>query len=325
MSKERRLGRGLEALLGRPAEDRQTATTPPVADNKRPQTATGHDPVEGHIWLGIYEIDRNPYQPRVDFDETGLQSLCESLGEHGMLQPLVVRRVGERFELISGERRWRAATIAGWEKVPVQLREADDRQMAEWAIVENVQRKDLGPLEKAASFQRYLEQYGCTQEELAGRVKIDRSTIANLIRLLELPEAVKDALHKGAISQGHGRALLPLGDELEQVAFCKRIESESLSVRATEELVQEAIHTADVEPLSIFNGEANGPPPSPARTRSDHLASLEQELRTALGTKIELRQTRRGSVRIVVHFKNNDEFERLRELLGGHSKQRAIG
>ena len=225
----------------------------------------------------------------------------------------------------SGERRWRAATIAGWEKVPVQLREADDRQMAEWAIVENVQRKDLGPLEKAASFQRYLEQYGCTQEELAGRVKIDRSTIANLIRLLELPEAVKDALRKGAISQGHGRALLPLGDEKEQVTFCRRIESESLSVRATEELVQEAIHTADAEPLSIFNGEPDGRPAGPSRTRSDHLASLEQEFRTTLGTKVELRQTRRGSGRIVVHFKNNDEFERLRDLLGGQSEQRAVG
>jgi len=325
VSRERRLGRGLEALLGRTANERQTVTTPPEVDIERPRTATGHERVEGHIWLGIYDIDRNPYQPRVDFDDTGLQSLCESLGEHGMLQPLVVRRVGERFELISGERRWRAATIAGWEKVPVQLREADDRQMAEWAIVENVQRKDLSPLEKAASFQRYLEQYGCTQEELAGRVKIDRSTIANLVRLLELPETVKDSLRKGAISQGHGRALLPLGDEHEQVAFCRRIESESLSVRATEELVQETIRTADVEPLSIFNCETDNPPPSPSRTRSDHLASLEQELRTALGTKVELRQTRHGSGRIVVHFKNNDEFERLRELLGGHSEQQAVG
>ncbi len=334
MSKERRLGRGLEALLGRPADDRTadvTAQTPTPSTPIAPQpaaprsSATGHEPVEGHVMLGIYDIDRNPYQPRVEFDESEIQSLCESLGEHGMLQPLVVRQVGDRFELVSGERRWRAATIAGWEKVPVHIRQADDRQMAEWAIVENVQRKDLGPLEKAASFHRYIEQYGCTQEELARRVSIDRSTIANLIRLLELPEAVKDALRKNSISQGHARALLPLGDEREQVAFCRRIGSEALSVRATEELVHEAIRQADAEPLSVFTGGGEEPAPSAARTRGDHLSSLEQELRTALGTKVELKQTRRGSGRIVVHFKNNDEFERLRELLHRHTEHRAAG
>ena len=134
-----------------------------------------------------------------------------------MIQPLVVRRHGDRYQLIAGERRLRAAIKAGWQQVPAQVREADDRQMSELAIVENLQRKDLNALEKAASFQQYLERYGCTQEELAGRLKIDRSTIANLIRLLELPEAIQQAIRTGTLSQGHARALLPLGDEREQI------------------------------------------------------------------------------------------------------------
>ena len=139
----------------------------------------------------------------------------------GCLQPVVVRRVDDRYQLIAGERRLRAAKQAGWTDVPVNIIEADDRQTAELAIVENLQRKDLNPLEKAASFQRYLEQYGCTQEELAGRLKLDRSTIANLIRLLELPEPVQDAVRQGKITPGHARALLPLGEEREQVAVLR--------------------------------------------------------------------------------------------------------
>ena len=165
--------------------------------------------------------------------------------EHGLIQPLLVRRAGQRFQLIAGERRLRAAIKAGWTEIPVRVREADDRQMAELAIVENLQRKDLNPLEKAASFDRYLEEYQCTQEELAGRLSIDRSTIANLIRLLELPGTVQDAIRGGTVSQGHARALLPLGDESEQVAFCQRIQKEGLSVRAVEQLVQEQIHSGE--------------------------------------------------------------------------------
>ena len=136
-----------------------------------------------------------------------MQSLADSLSTHGLLQPVVVRRVHDRYQLVAGERRLRAAIAAGWIDVPVNVVEADDRQMAELAIVENMHRKDLNPLEKAASFQKYLDQYGCTQEELAGRLKLDRLTIANLIRLLELPEGVKEAIRRGKITQGHARAL----------------------------------------------------------------------------------------------------------------------
>ena len=201
MQAQRRLGRGLEALLG--------GTTPakPHLAIHEPEGQPSGEPLK----VSVYEIDNNPYQPRKDFDEAEIDQLAESLEQHGLLQPIIVRRAGERYQLISGERRLRAAIKAGWPNVPVYIRECDDRQLAELAIVENLQRKDLNPLEKAASFQLYLEQYDCTQEDLAGRLAIDRSTVTNLLRLLELPTMVQAALRAGAIGQGHARALLPLG------------------------------------------------------------------------------------------------------------------
>lgn len=305
MTKERRLGRGLEALLGRPAgmllEDFEPAQESAAQDDK------------GLTRLSVYEVDPNPYQPRRDFDDSEIIALCESLKEHGLLQPIVVRRAENRFQLISGERRLRAAIKAGWTDVPALIREADDRQVAELAIVENLQRKDLNPLEKAASFHDYLHRYGCTQDELAGRLKIDRSTIANLIRLLELPEAVQDSIRSGAITQGHGRALLPLGDEQEQVAFCQRIQDEALSVRATEQLVHDAIHQADAEPLAVIGRDGTKAPAR--RPRTGQVAALEQEMRAALGTRVDLRQGSKGRGRVVVHFSSHEEFERLRALL----------
>ncbi len=312
MNNQRRLGRGLEALLGRPLEAGE-------------ETLPGHDAPDGVrdglVQLHVYDIENNPYQPRRDFDEQAINELAESLEQHGMIQPLVVRRQGERYQLISGERRLRAAIKAGWQQVPVQVREADDRQMSEVAIVENLQRKDLNALEKAHSFRQYLERYGCTQEELAGRLNVDRSTIANLIRLLELPEPIQQAIHSGTLTQGHARALLPLGDEREQLAFSQRIQSEGLSVRATEELVQQTIHHADHEPLAVIGGATARPPK--ARRSREHSAALEQELRLALGTKVDIKQRVAGRGQIVVHFTSPEEFERLREYLSGKLHSRA--
>ena len=184
-----------------------------------------------------------------------MQRLADSIASHGLLQPVVVRPWEGGYQLIAGERRLRAARLAGWSEVPVTIVEADERQTAELAIVENLQRKDLNALEKAASFQRYLDQYGGTQEELAGRLKLDRSTIANLIRLLELPGLVQDALRRGKITPGHARALLPLGEEREQVAFCERIQKEGLNVRQTEALVQETIAAADRGPIGVVGSD----------------------------------------------------------------------
>jgi len=183
------------------------------------------------------------------------------------------------------------------------------------AIIENLHRKDLNPLEKAASFQWYLEQYDCTQEELATRLSLDRSTIANLIRLLELPEAVQDALRRGQITQGHARALLPLGDEDEQVKFCDRIRRDGLSVRQTEALVQETIQQADAGPIGVV--ARDGTKSRPRRVPSEHVAALEQELRAALGTKVTITHNSRGRGKLVIHFRSHEEFERIREFLCG--------
>jgi ParB family chromosome partitioning protein len=271
---------------------------------------------EGLVHLHVYDIENNPFQPRRDFDDAAIDELAESLEQHGMIQPIVVRRHGESYQLISGERRLRAAVKAGWQQVPAQVREADDRQMSEVAMVENLQRKDLNALEKAHSFQQYLERYKCTQEELAGRLAIDRSTIANLIRLLELPDAIQQAIRAGTLTPGHARALLPLGDEREQLSFCRRICDESLSVRAVEELVQQAIHQADHEPLAVIGGDGGDTPRrKPSRASSEQCASLEQELRAALGTKVDIKQRARGRGQIVIHFTSHEEFERLRDHL----------
>ncbi len=315
MSRERRLGRGLEALLGRPSDDQARAAEPTtlglVGVDDGPAVTRDE---AGQSWLALDSIVANPYQPRQKFDEAEIADLCDSLRTHGFLQPIVVRPQGDQYQIIAGERRYRAAQLANHERVPVQIREVDDRQMAELAIVENVQRKDLNALEKAASFQRYLQEYQCTQEELAQRVNVDRSTVANLIRLLELPEEVKNLVADGEITQGHARALLPLGDEHEQCQFAQRIQQESLSVRATEQLIHDFIHNADSEPLSVVDSQGNTRSVTKPGT-SQHQAQLEDQLRLTLGTKVDLRQTAKGRGRLTIHFKNHDEFERIRAIL----------
>ena len=329
VAKERRLGRGLAALLGESRESPtetesspdftleqtavQTLPEPPISKVASKPASPDHangSSEKSLLMLGVHDIDNNPYQPRREFSETEIVSLAESLKEHDMLQPVLVRRVGERWQLISGERRLRAAIRAGWTKVPASVRTADDRLVAELAIVENLQRKDLNPIEKALSFRRYLDEHESTQEELAKRLKIDRSTIANLLRLLELPQTVQTELAQGKITNGHARAILPLGDEDDQIAFSKRIQDEGLSVRDTERIVGETLALED-ERMGIT-------PPKPrkkTRTKSSHIASLEQKIRIALGTKVEIKQTGRGRGQLVIHFRGNDEFERLTGIL----------
>ncbi|MFV1968065.1 MAG: ParB/RepB/Spo0J family partition protein [Pirellulaceae bacterium] len=332
MSKDRRLGRGLAALLGTPLDESGserpaevsttqggTETSPEitriseVAPLDDGETSAGG--TSGLLHLNVYEIDDNPFQPRRDFSESEIGSLSESLKEHDMLQPILVRQVSGRYQLISGERRLRAAIQAGWSTVPARVREADDRLVAELAIVENLQRKDLNPVEKAMSFKRYLDEHGCAQDDLARRLKIDRSTISNLMRLLELPPQVLDALRGGAISAGHARALLPLGEDSEQIEFASRIQREGISVRETERYVQGKLADADG---GVLGFQAAGKSQR-KRSQSGHIASLEQELRVALGTRVEIRQTSRGRGKITIHFHNHDEFDRVRDLLSGGS------
>ncbi len=325
MSKDRRLGRGLAALLGTAEEGNgetnasdghavdqvfQAATAPAAGESVNADSPP--DTERGSLTLSVHEIDDNPFQPRRDFGETEIASLCESLKQHDMLQPVLVRRVGDRYQLISGERRLRAAIQAGWEQIPARIREADDRLVAELAIVENLQRKDLNPIEKALSFKRYLDEHQCTQEELAGRLKIDRSTIANLMRLLELPVAITDAVGTSQLTAGHARALLPLGDERMQIVFAEQVREHGWSVRETERQVTQRISQEDQEPLAVVSSSDSAPR---ARTGNDQVASLEQELRSALGTKVDIRQNAKGRGKIVIQFTSHEEFERLRAIL----------
>lgn len=312
MNDSRRLGRGLAALLG---DDPDLAIAEGI--HERPdggghgegahEGGGEHDLVHRDLMISVDEIIENPFQPRREFGEAEIASLAESLREHDMLQPVLVRRVNDRWQLISGERRLRAAVRAGWKKIPARVREADDRLVAELAIVENLQRKDLNAIEKALSFQRYLQEHQCTQEDLGRRIKIDRSTIANLMRLLELPDSIQRMVREGTLSGGHARALLPLGDPREQLEFAEKVLSEQLSVRATEEGVQERIAQHD-------GGEPKRSTPK-TKIRTGPTAVIEQELRQALGIKVDVRALGPGRGRVTLQFRNHEEFARIRRAI----------
>lgn len=316
MTRKKRLGRGLEALLS--AGNSITSSPEPIVTI---QTEVATDPEMNHagaaetsdiVHLNVFEIEDNPFQPRREFSESEIASLSESLKEHDILQPILVRIVNNRYQLISGERRLRAAVQADWKTIPARIRVANDRLVSELAIVENLQRKDLNPIEKALSFRRYIDEHACTQEELAGRLKIDRSTLANLIRLLELPREVQKALSESKLSAGHARALLPLGEEHQQIQFCDRIQAERLSVRDTERIVAERIESEDAP--EIHNGRVRRP-------RSHQMETMEQALKLALGTKVKIKAGKRGKGSIVIDFANGQEFERLNDLLTGRTAQ----
>ena len=319
MTREKRLGRGLEALLGRAGVpeadfDREVAaagasalgTPDPDGGEGRPGTDVRN--------VSVFEIGKNPFQPRRDFDEEEIAQLADSLQQHGLLQPLVVRRAGSGYQLIAGERRLRAAIRAGWTEVPARVVDADDRQMAELAIVENLQRKDLNALEKADCFRRYLETYDVSQEELASRLDLDRSTISNFLRLLDLPPQVQQALRENRITQGHARAILGLESEEEQIQLCRLAEAEGLSVRKVEALVQERRRQGGPM-LSVVGRDGRA---APVRAvGNEHVEALEQEFRAALGSKVVLSHNGRGRGKIVIHFGSHEEFERIRAHICG--------
>lgn len=319
MTRKKRLGRGLENLLNstREPEGGDSVVQTAVAETFAPEAALSQPespqpPSEGDVMhLNVYEIEDNPFQPRRVFGETEIASLAESLKEHDILQPILVRIVDGRYQLISGERRLRAAIKANWQTIPARLREADDRLVSELAIVENLQRKDLNPIEKALSFRRYIDEHHCTQEGLASRLKIDRSTIANLMRLLELPSAIQDALQNGEISAGHARALLPLGDEPLQIEFCNQILKLGMSVRAVERAVSERIAAEDEDGFGVSAATRK------KRTRDRQIESIQMNLKSALGTKVQIKQGAKERGQIVIHFGSHAEFERLHDILTG--------
>jgi len=336
VNKERRLGRGLEALLGRAGID--PVASAPLTEGS---AAVASQPSAGSLGSGaarlilhaaeeveevaaalpandltVASVDPNPWQPRSVLGDADLAELADSIRAHGLVQPIVVRQQGDRYQLIAGQRRLAAARRLGWTSIPARILEVEDRQMAEIAIVENLQRRDLDALEKAASFKQYLATWGCTQEELAKRLSIDRSHVANLIRLLELPGAVQQRLRDGRLSMGHARALLPLGDEGEQVRLADRVAAEGLSVRAVETEVQEILRrdhgegeTGGENPPEGSDGRRK--PGRPATRRSTQVAAVETQLRRALGVKVVVHANGKGAGRIVIPFANLDEFQRL--------------
>ena len=326
MTRKKRLGRGLEALLNSSADSvaspgvavaaapeptRSIAPSDPYIATSARIPATPAEPAEGDIiHLNVHEIDDNPFQPRRVFSESEIASLSESLKEHDILQPILVRMVNGRYQLISGERRLRASIMANWKTIPARIREADDRLVSELAIVENLQRKDLNAIEKALSFRRYIDEHRCTQEELANRLKIDRSTIANLMRLLELPTPIKNAIQESKLSAGHARALLPLGEEKIQIQFLDDIIREGMSVRATERAVSEAINSED---------SFAAPNRRRRKTKDMQVEALQDELKRALGTKIKIKPGGKERGQIVIHYSNHDEFERIRRVLNDAS------
>jgi ParB family chromosome partitioning protein len=276
-SGRRALGRGLDALI-------------PSAQG------VGGQEVE------VGRIDPNPDQPRQRFDQAALEDLAASIKEHGVVQPLVVARsADDRFRLVVGERRWRAAQLAGLERVPVVIKDAGNRQTLELALVENVQRADLNPLEEATAYQRLIQDFGLTQQQVAQQVGRSRVAIANTLRLLTLPDTLKRAVIEERITEGHARAILGLADKQTQLAVLERVEREELTVRQTEELVRRL---------------AEGPRPRPVRVKAPDVAALEDELRQALGTKVTLRPGKRGG-RIVIEYFSEEEFQGLYDRLRG--------
>lgn len=310
---KRRLGRGLNALLGGGGGGMDEADGPRPATI--PMHATSAPPAPASDEIALELIERNPFQPRRDFDQASIDELADSIRKHGLLQPLLVRARpdGEAgYQLIAGERRWRAAQQVGLETVPCRVIEFGDRQASEAALEENLKREDLNVLEKARAFKDYLDRFGGTIEELARQLSMSRANVSNMMRLLELPEAVQQFLREDRITSGHAKAILPLS-EAQQCELARQIEQEQLSVRRTEEIVREILKAAtltlptDALPTNAAETDQTTESPSP----SNHVLSLQENLRNVLGARIDIRQKKNNSGQIVIHFGNNDDFERI--------------
>lgn len=284
MSKKRALGRGLEALI----------------------PSTG-DSYSGLRQVPVDVIAPNPHQPRQRLDPDALAELAASIQEHGLIQPLIVSEAledappGCEYQLIAGERRLKAAKLAGLERVPVIVKEATPEQMLEMALVENLQRADLNPLEEAAAYQQLSDEFGLTQQEIAEKVGKGRVSVANAMRLLRLPDFVKSVLANEQISEGHARALLGLEDDLEVMKHAlKRAIEQRLNVRQTEELVRR-LRTSPASPKA-------------RRTVSPETRALESEFARALGTKVNLVRSKKGG-RLTIHFYSEEELQALYDRL----------
>jgi ParB family chromosome partitioning protein len=288
MEKKSRLGRGLDALL--------SGTANPEAP-----------PTQADVRLD--QIHHNPWQPRKAFDEEELASLSESIKNHGILQPLVVRQTTDGYQLVAGERRLRAARVAGLQAVPVRVVDFNDQQVLEAALVENIHRADLNPIEKAQGFKEYLDRFHMTHEDLATRLGLARPTITNLVGLLDLPAEVQGYVRRGEITVGHAKKLKAVQEPERQLALCGQIVNRGLSIQGLDDLLREQKQAEQAAP-----GEATNPGTAPVE-KTAHVKGLEDELRQKLSVKVEIRLKGKDRGQIVLGFESNDDFERLLEAL----------
>ncbi|MGI6143042.1 MAG: ParB/RepB/Spo0J family partition protein [bacterium] len=277
---KRGLGKGLQALF---------------SENESVQE-------DGVIEIRVSDIRPNKFQPRQEFSEDKLEELARSISLHGVLQPVVVRDVIGGYELVAGERRWRACKLAGLEIIPAIIRDFSDSEMMEIALIENLQREDLNPLEEAAAYRRLLDEFGLTQEELSQRIGKSRSHIANILRLLQLPPEIQDYVSRGTISMGHARTLLGLEKAAQQLEACGLVVERGLSVRETEALVQR---------LKAGNRSRKERPVE----KEPYIMALESSLQENLGTKVQIRPGKQKG-RIEIEYYTEDDLERICRLLG---------
>ncbi len=283
MANKENLGRGLESLLG---------------------DAIGIEASEKIMRVNLVDIQPNEAQPRKEFAQAQMETLISSIQEHGILQPIIVRPTSKGYKIIAGERRWRASTQLGLKEIPAIVKTADSLKTIELALVENIQREDLNPMEKATAFSELKINFGLTQEQIATKVGQDRSTIANTIRLLDLPEEVQGLVSRGTISMGHARSLLSLKDQKKQIALSERIAADDLSVRDVELIVS---GKKDSLPST---GETSGGRPTPHSAKSPHILDLEDGLRRIVGTKVSIVE-KNGKGKITIDFANNSQFENI--------------
>ncbi len=286
----RALGRGLDKILGSPETD---ITSKDISG----------DFVAGAIAeIEINQIETNPFQPRTEFDETALRELAQSIKEQGVIQPVTVRKLGyNKYQLISGERRLRASKMAGLNKIPAFIRVANDEQMLELALIENIHRENLNAIEVAISYQRLIDECSLTQEEVSEKVGKSRSAVANFLRLLKLPPEVQLAIRDGHISMGHARALININDKEEQLKLLQQIIMEEMTVRQTEEMADKAKGKADKE-----RKQTNFIP--------EHFKSKIKTLSQTLNTKVKVKRDIKGHGSVVIDFKDEAEFDRIMEL-----------
>ena len=314
--KRKALGRGLESLLPRtapapaPPPNSEAAVAPPTAtpESQEPAAAVARpaDPsAEGVREIALELIDTNPYQTRTNMDEAALEELATSIRASGVLQPIVVRYIdGGRYQLIAGQRRWAASQRAGKPTIPALVRQVSNEQAMEMTIIENLQREDLNAIEQAHAFERLSREFGLTQEQMAERTGKDRASISNFLRLLRLPESVQSLIQRGALTAGHGKALMMLRAESDMVKMAERIYQQSLSVHQTEELVHEWL--APVGPK----------PPKPERRHKDpNVAAIERMLEEFLGLRVQIHTRSGTSGKITLDYSSLDQFDGIVERL----------